>query len=184
MVPPESWLHVHFAQYDWPDAVPVCLTHVERLSSMRLICSVVVEEMGALPVEHFEPASYVNVCRGAPPGAFHGAPHLYEPSHAEQSQSWGVLHVARVCVQPVPILMQRRRSQQNCMVVSLMQSPHTLIGSGVGGGVGGGVGAGGGVGTGPGPPHAPESSQSEHRQSTSILHVARGLLQPSPGFRQ
>jgi hypothetical protein len=41
-----------------------------------------------------------------------------------------------------------------------------------------------GIGEGAGPPHAAESLHSEHAQSTVMLHVERGRLQPSPGLRQ
>ena len=67
------------------------------------------------------------------------------------------------------------------------------VGGGVGtggegvGGVGGGVGGvGGGVG-GAGPPHAAEFEQSEHWQSTGLVHVAVSTVQPeevSPGVKQ
>ena len=58
-VPAVSWLHSHFAQYCWPDSVPLCSTQDERLSSIFLIVCVVVAVVALLPEAHCVLAVYV-----------------------------------------------------------------------------------------------------------------------------
>jgi len=114
-----------------------------------------------------------------------GPPHAPESAQSEQSQSTGLEHVAVDSLQPEEASPGAKQPgtglpfQHHCMLSCATHAPHVVAGVGVGAG-----GAGGGVGTGPGPPHAPESAQSEHPQSTVMLHVERGRLQPSPGLRQ
>jgi len=96
-VPPASALHVHFAQYCWPDCVPVCCTHEERLSSIFLTTCVVVVVMGALPPAHEVPALYVYVSRLPD----HGWPQACELSQSLHAQSTVMLHVEVASLQPV-----------------------------------------------------------------------------------
>ena len=106
-------------------------------------------------------------------GAGPGPPHASEFKQSEHWQSTGFEHVARLSVQPVPGTRQRGLSQHHSMLSCATHSSHVVAGGGVGAGDGIGVGAAG-------PPHASELSQSEHAQSTALVHVARLSVQPVP----